>query len=161
MSSIFIYHVSIPNLTSVQLIFPDLVLVTLLIGLSLLLVVMFAGIWLVAVMVQSSLLSHAKSLKSAFWLCWMGLRWSISSPLSPIGIFILSIYALESAVYNLSFLSCSDSTVCVKFPLIIHIPFFISSWMYCSVVNGVMHICLVFHIISHPFLSFRWCKISL
>ena len=73
--------------------------------------------------------------------------WSLSSSLS-----LWAICVHESAVYDLSILSCSTSLVFLKMSSNHSVPFFICSWRYCSVVNGVLHMSYVLHYQSAHFL---------
>ena len=70
----------IPSLTSLQLILPDLVLVSAFTGLGLHFVIMFASLSLVVIL--ASLSSHAMCLNLAFWLYWMVVTSLLSSPIT-------------------------------------------------------------------------------
>ena len=60
-------------------------------------------------------------------------------PTSLLGVFLLSICALESAVYDLSILSSSSGTICVKMSSNCIVPFFICYLRYCPVFTRVLY----------------------
>ena len=122
------------NLTNLQLIHPDVVLVSLLIGLGLLFMVMFAGILLVLALVQSGLLLYETCLKLAFWFCQMGVTWSLSLFYQLMYSYYL--YMPLSLLYMVWKFCHALLALCIQMSSNYSVPFIIFFQRYCSMLLG-------------------------
>ena len=155
-SSLFVYHMSIPRITSMWLICPDLVLILIFVGLGLLSVVMIAGI--LPIVMQFGWTLHATFLLLTSSLYLMGAH------ISPLVINCCLLWftcAPGSCVCDLSSLLYSTATVYIKMSSIHPVPFFISSNRYCSVMTGCCICASNSVLVICPFPSLWWWRTSL